>query len=99
MWAGGAGPIWTNERSVSPMDISNSLFVDDILHAFVERELQPGTGVAPAAFWTALERILADFTPRNAALLARRDELQARIDGWWRDRRGKPVDVAEETAF
>ncbi|THD63482.1 malate synthase G [Phenylobacterium sp.] len=81
------------------MEISANLSVDDILHAFVEGELLPGTGVASAAFWSALETILADFTPANAALLARRDELQAEIDAWWRARQGKPLDVAEETAF
>jgi malate synthase len=81
------------------MDISGALSVDDLLHAFVEQELLPGTGVEAGAFWTALERILSDFGPRNAALLARRDELQARIDAWWRERRGKAVDIAEETAF
>ncbi len=81
------------------MDITTSLSVDDILHGFVEDELLPGTGVAPAAFWASLETILADFTPRNAALLARRDELQAKIDGWWRERRGKAFDVTAETAF
>ena len=81
------------------MDISNALSVDDILHAFVEGELLPETGVAPAAFWAALEQILADFTPRNKELLAHRDDLQVKIDAWWRDRRGRPLDVAEETAF
>ena len=81
------------------MDITSTLSVDDILHAFVEDELLPGTGVAPQAFWAALETILADFTPRNAALLAHRDALQAKIDGWWKARRGQPFDVAQETAF
>ncbi len=81
------------------MDISQTLTVDDTLHAFVEQELLPGSGVETAAFWTALETVLADFTPKNAALLARRDELQAKIDGWWLERSGKPFDVAEETAF
>ena len=81
------------------MDISSRLSVDDILHAVVEGELLPGTGIAPAAFWASLEAILADFTPANAALLARRDELQAKIDAWWKARRGKAFDVAEETAF
>jgi malate synthase len=81
------------------MDISSAVSVDDLLHAFVEGELLPGTGVAPAAFWASLEAILTDFTPRNDALLARRDELQTQIDAYWRERRGKPVDVAEETAF
>jgi len=81
------------------MDISHSVFVDDILHAFVEGELLPGTDVAPAAFWAGLEQILADFTPRNLALLKTRDDLQEKIDAYWRERRGKAVDVAEETAF
>src|SRR6478735_3019303 len=81
------------------MDISKTVAVDDLLHAFVETELLPGTGVAPQAFWAALEAILADFTPKNLELLRRRDELQAQIDAYWRERRGKPVDVAEETAF
>jgi len=81
------------------MNISNSLVVDDLLHAFVEQELLPGTGVGPQAFWSALEAILADFTPQNLGLLRRRDELQEQIDAWWRARRGQPLDVAEETAF
>ena len=81
------------------MKISGTLSVDDILHAFVETELLVGTGVAPAAFWASLETVLADFTPKNTALLARRDELQAKIDVYWLERRGTPVDVAEETAF
>ncbi len=81
------------------MDISPKLSVDDILAGFVENELLPGTSVGAATFWSALESILADFTPRNAALLARRDELQAQIDAWWRARKGEAFDVAEETAF
>ena len=81
------------------MDITSSLSVDDILVAFVQGELLPGTGIAPQAFWSALESILADFTPRNATLLARRDELQFLIDAWWRERQGKAFDVAQETAF
>ena len=81
------------------MKISPALTVDDLLHAFVEGELLPGTGIAPAAFWASLEALLADFSPRNAALLARRDDLQARIDDWWRARRGKDVPIVEATAF
>ena len=81
------------------MDISNTLSVDDLLYVFVEQDLLPGTGVAPQAFWAALDAILTDFTPKNAALLARRDELQAQIDAWWHQRRGQTVSIAEQTAF
>ncbi|WP_304169968.1 malate synthase G [Phenylobacterium aquaticum] len=81
------------------MNITSTLSVDDLLARFVETELLPGTDIAPSAFWAALEAVLADFTPRNAALLARRDELQQQVDAWWRDRKGKTFSVAEETAF
>ena len=81
------------------MHVSSTLSVDDTLHRFVEHELLPGTDVEPRAFWEALERILTDFTPRNAELLARRDALQAKIDAWWLAHRGRPFDVAEHTAF
>ncbi len=46
-----------------------------------------------------MEAVLAEFIPRNAALLARRDDLQARIDAWWTAHRGQPFDVAAHTAF
>ena len=52
------------------MDLSANLSVDDLLHRFVEKELLPGTKVEPANFWAALERLLADFTPKNRELLA-----------------------------
>jgi malate synthase len=81
------------------MTISGALQVHETLRAFVEAELLPGTGIAPDRFWASLEAILADFTPANAALLQRRDELQAQIDGWWRERRGRTVDAAEQEAF
>ena len=81
------------------MDVSNSLWVDDLLHAFVEKELLPGTDVKPADFWRALETLLADFTPRNAELLKVRDDLQAKIDAWWRERRGQVVSAADQAAF
>jgi malate synthase len=58
------------------------LEIAPVLHDFVEHELTPGSGVSAEAFWAALESIHADLGPRNAALLARRDELQTHIDEW-----------------
>ena len=81
------------------MDISKSISVDNLLQAFVEQDLLPGTGLSPTTFWSGLEAVLAAFTARNALLLTRRDELQTQIDAWWRDRRGKDVSVAEQITF
>jgi malate synthase len=43
--------------------------------------------------------MLADLAPKNRALLARRDELQAQIDAWHIARRGQPHDHAAYKAF
>ena len=64
------------------MKMFGRLEVDPVLATFVEDELTPCSGVTAAEFWVALEAIVADLGPRNAALLARRDELQAKIDSW-----------------
>ena len=70
-----------------------------ILRDFVDHEALPGTGIAPAAFWAGLARIVAVFAPRNAALLARRDTLQAELDAWHIAHRGRPADPAAYTEF
>jgi malate synthase len=78
---------------------SGRLRIDASLHGFIEREALPGTGIGPDRFWAGLESILAEFTPRNRSLLAERDELQSRIDRWWRMRKGQPFDASEHTTF
>ena len=69
------------------------------LHRFIEDEALPGTGVTSEQFWSRLDAILHDLAPRNRALLAKRDELQAKIDAWYRERRGQPLDRAAHTEF
>lgn len=63
---------------------AKSLDIAPAFEEFIAAEALPGTGVQPEDFWGALESILSDLGPRNAALLARRDELQAQIDDWHR---------------
>src|SRR5436190_20441674 len=81
------------------MSSSSRLHADGHFRAFVEDELLPGTGLTPTAWWAALESLLADFTPRNAALLERRDDLQESIDAWWLAQRGGDVTVEAQAAF
>nr|WP_019997534.1 malate synthase G [Aureimonas ureilytica] len=69
------------------------------LRDFIETEALPGTGVEAAVFWRALAAILTDLTPRNRALLAVRDDMQAQIDAWCRAHRGQAVDGAEAERF
>jgi malate synthase len=53
------------------------------LHAFIEREALPGSGIAPADFWRGFAAIVRELSPKNAALLADRDRLQAALDAWY----------------
>ncbi len=81
------------------MTLRADLEIDPRLAAFVEGELLTGLDLPAERFWTGLAGLIAEFGPRIAAALARRDDLQARIDGWYRAQGAGPVDVAAETAF
>jgi malate synthase len=62
------------------------------LHALVQNEVAPGTGIAPDTVWTLLDELVRELGPRNQAHLARRDQLQAQIDDWFAERKSEPLD-------
>jgi malate synthase len=69
------------------------------LHRFVEDEVLPGTGVDKAAFWQGFDAIVSELAPRNIALLAERDRLQAELDTWHKANPGPIRDLAAYRAF
>ncbi len=71
---------------------AGSLEIAPPLYEFIAVEALPGTGVQIDEFWSALQSILTDLGPRNAALLSRRDELQSQIDDWHRAARAEGRD-------
>ncbi len=75
------------------------LQVAKVLYDFVVDEAIPGTGVDAAEFWAGADKVIHDLAPRNRALLAVRDDLQAQLDTWHRDRKGQPHDAAAYKAF
>ena len=75
------------------------LQVASSLHQLLANEIAPGTGVAPADFWAALEAIVSDLAPKNRDLLAKRDDLQAKIDAWHRANPGAGYNRAAYKAF
>jgi len=81
-----------NRRSI------HGLQIDAQLAAFIEDEALPGTGVAADGFWRGLAGLMADFAPRNHALLTERDRLQGEIDAWHRAN-PLPFDPAEYERF
>lgn len=69
------------------------------LYDFVNEKAIPGTGVEPKAFWDGFSTLANELAPRNRALLAKRDEIQAQIDAYHQERRGQPLNFAEYKAF
>jgi malate synthase len=70
-----------------------NLRVARVLYDFVNNEALPGTDIDPDSFWAGVDKVVTDLTPQNQALLSTRDELQAQIDKWHRQRVIEPIDV------
>ncbi|MGB3028206.1 malate synthase G [Paradevosia shaoguanensis] len=75
------------------------LSVHPALRAFVDKEVLPSARLEPAAFWEGLASIIRDLAPRHHELLAIRDDMQAKIDAYHLDRKGKPHDAADYEGF
>ncbi len=55
-----------------------SLQVAQVLFDLVNDKILPGTEITAERFWSQLEAIVSDLTPKNRALLEKRDDLQLR---------------------
>ncbi|MBB2774041.1 UNVERIFIED_ORG: malate synthase [Mycolicibacterium obuense] len=76
-----------------------NLRVARALYDFITDEALAGTDLDPDSFWSGVDKVVADLTPRNQELLARRDDLQAQIDKWHRQRAIGPHDADEYKQF
>ena len=72
------------------------LQVATVLQQFVDEQVLPGTGIRPAAFWKGFSEIVHTLAPKNAALLAERDRLQAELDAW---HRAHPGPIRKKAAY
>jgi malate synthase len=77
----------------------DELEVDQALYDFVNSEAIPGSGVQVQTFWNGFASLVRTLAPRNAELLRKRDELQAKIDAWHRQNPGPGFDHAKYKTF
>lgn len=79
--------------SVGRLEVSTDLF------DFIEREVLPDSGVTSKLFWAGFDALVSDLAPKNLALLAERDRLQAALDQWHRAHPGQVSDLAAYEAY
>lgn len=74
------------------------LQVASVLYDFINSEVLPGSGLQSEQFWADLELLIKDLTPKNKELLARRDELQSKLNAFYREHKNG-YDFEEYKAF
>jgi len=65
------------------------LQVARILYEFINQEALPNSGVQKESFWNGFAELVKKLTPKNKSLLAFREELQAKINSWHKERNGQ----------
>ena len=83
----------SNRTLVAGLSVAKELF------NFIETQVLPGLRVTPHHFWTGLSEITHELGPKNRTLLAEREVMQAKIDQWHIDNRGREHDSAAYHAF
>jgi len=83
----------TKRTAIGGLHVANQLL------QLINNEMLAGTGIEKEYFWTAFEKLIADFAPRNKALLQVREDLQAKIDDYHKERKGKSHNANEYKAF
>lgn len=75
------------------------LHIDTTLNEFITSSLLPDLGIDQEKFWQIFAEMITTLGPKNKALLAKRDDLQEKIDAWHRENRDKPADFAAYKSF
>jgi len=83
----------TDRIQVGGLQVAKELF------DFVNEKAIPGTGIDQDKFWSEFSAIANELAPKNKALLAKRDDLQAKIDAYHTERKGQSLNFAEYKAF
>lgn len=76
-----------------------NLQIDPVLKEFVDTRVLDGLDVTPDAFWSGFSKIVTELSPQNRALLAKREEIQAKLNAWHIAHRDKPHDRVAYRAF
>ncbi|MEH6495015.1 MAG: malate synthase G [Pseudomonas marincola] len=76
-----------------------NLSVANELVSLVENEITTGLDISADKIWSILEQLVAEFGPRNKALLQKREDLQSKMDKWCKDHAGQTQDLPAYKKF
>jgi len=83
----------------SQHDQESTLEISSEIKNVLEDEILPGLDISAEEFWISFEKIIDDFSPRNKALLAKREEIQTLIDEWHISKKGEVHNHDEYRSF
>ena len=83
------------DSSLNPVSLNISKHLKD----FLENEVLDGLAISKEHFWSSFEEIVNEFSPRNKALLQKREDIQTQIDNWHLERKGQDFNHAEYKSF
>lgn len=76
-----------------------NLQVANELIDLVEKEICNGIDLAPDTVWSVLNTVVDKFAGKNRELLAKREEIQKKIDDWHLQRKGQETDLETYKSF
>ena len=78
---------------------STSLTISSHLKDFLENEVLVGLDITKEHFWSSFEKIVNEFSPRNKALLQKREDIQSQIDNWHIDHKDEDFNLEKYKTF
>ena len=93
--------LFNNQKSETQASNSDSvtLTISNHLKDFLENEVLEGLDISKEHFWSSFEKIIIEFSPRNKALLDKREDIQSQIDSWHIDRKDVDFNPEEYKSF
>ena len=92
---------FNNQKSETQKSSSDSvsITISNHLRDFLENEVLEGLDISKEHFWSSFEKIVNEFSPRNKALLQKREDIQSQIDSWHIDHKDEDFNPEKYKTF
>ena len=77
----------------------NNLTINEKLYNFVNKIVIPETNLNIDKFWNDFSNIVDEVDPLNKSLIKKRSDLQSKLNDWYKNNKGKEINIAEYKKF